>query len=395
MNPEPTTIPWRLIADDGVTASFGLAADEALAGRAGAGLSSPTLRLYTYRSHCALVGRFQNVENEIRVDACQAYGVSINRRPTGGGAIIMGADQLGVALSLPGRGEDTLQLRTLLSVAQGDAYSRARELMSQFSEGLVLGLNHLGVEARFRRKNDIEVDGKKIVGLGIYRSPSGGLLFHASLLVDLDVPLMLAILNTPFEKISDKEINTVSARITTVRRETGQQLALDDVRGEIARGYAAAFGVTLTPGDFTAPEREEIATLEREKYLTPGWVNQTTAVPDTAGSAKIKTPAGLLDVRATLAGNTIKAVLVGGDFFAAENAIADVEASLRWHTTQPEKVAATLQTALARRRTDLNGIPAEALIEAVQKAVSRAQLAETQARADPYGCYVNPGGNKQ
>src|SRR3990172_4613199 len=140
---------WRLITDEDVSASFGLAADECLAQWVGQGGSSSTLRLYTYRSHCALVGRFQNLENEIYRDYCEAHGIALNRRPTGGGAIIMGADQLGVALTIPGRGDDTFRL-----TAQGGDYSHARELMGTFSEGLVRGLNRLGVEARFRRKND-------------------------------------------------------------------------------------------------------------------------------------------------------------------------------------------------------------------------------------------------
>ena len=173
---------WRLITDDCVTASFGLAADDALAQSVGTGESRPTLRLYTYRSHCALVGRFQNLDNEIRVAYCRQNGIALNRRPTGGGAIIMGEDQLGVALTLPGWGDSALRLAT-----EGDAYGHARELMGMFSKGLVQGLNQLGVQASFRRKNDIEVNGKKLVGLGIYRAPSSGLLFHASMLVDLDI----------------------------------------------------------------------------------------------------------------------------------------------------------------------------------------------------------------
>ncbi len=99
----------------------------------------------------------------------------------------MGADQLGVALALPGRGDES--------------YARARQLMGYFSEGIVRGLAGIGIYAGFRRENDIEVNGKKLVGLGLYRAPYGGLLFHASLLVDLDVALMLQILKTPFEKI--------------------------------------------------------------------------------------------------------------------------------------------------------------------------------------------------
>jgi lipoate-protein ligase A len=369
---------WRLITDNHVTASFGLAADEVLAQRVGTGESTPTLRLYTYKSHCALVGRFQNVENEVCLPYCDANRIPVNRRPTGGGAIIMGADQLGVALTIPGRGDSS--------------YSHARELMSTFSEGLVSGLNRLGVQARFRRKNDIEVNGKKLVGLGIYRAPTGGLLFHASLLVDLDIALMLRVLNTPFEKLSDKEIATVAGRITTVRREMNSQVELDHVRKEIARGFSASLGVELEENEFTSDELLAISVLEKDKYLGDEWIYQRSVVADTFGSSKVKTPAGLIDVRVTMAGPTIKAALIGGDFFAAENAVADVEASLRWHSSQPEKVAVTLREAYQGRSSEFNGIQADSLIEAVQKAVARARAAENQMRADPYGCYVNPEG---
>jgi len=370
---------WRLIMDDGVSASFGLAADETLAQRVGRGVGRPTLRLYTYRSSCALVGRFQRIEHEIHLDFCQAHGISINRRPTGGGAIIMGAGQLGVALTIPGQG--------------GESYSRARELMAHFAEGIMRGLESLGVKAEFRRKNDIEVDGRKLVGLGIYRAPSNGLLFHASVLVDLDVPLMLRVLNTPFEKISDKEIATVAARVSTVRREIGRDITLDVVREQVAAGYAAAFSVELANGDFTPKERQAIAALEQEKYLAHDWVFQTTDVPDAFGSAEVKTPGGLLDVRVTMAGRMLKAVFIGGDFFVADNAIADLEASLRWHPSASEAVAATLRQGYERWHAELATIPIDALTEVVQTAVQRAGAAEAKTRADPYGCFVTPGGN--
>ena len=369
---------WRLITDDSVTDSFGLAADEALAQRVGLGESVPTLRLYTYKSHCALVGRFQNVENEVQVHYCRAQDIPINRRPTGGGAIIMGADQLGVALTIPGRGDDS--------------YSHARELMATFSEALVCGLNQLGIRASFRRKNDIEVNGKKLVGLGIYRAPSGGLLFHASLLVDLDIALMLSVLNTPFEKLSDKGVETVARRITTIRRETMSQIHVEEVRQEIARGFSLSLDVELASGEFASDELPAISTLEREKYQTEEWINQTTAVADTFGSSKIKTPAGLVDVRVTMAGSTIKAAFISGDFFASEHAVVDLEASLRWHTSEPDKVACTIEEVFQSRSGEFNAIESAVIIEAVQKAVTRARMAENQVRDDPYGCYVNPGG---
>ena len=367
---------WRLITDDGVSASFGLAVDECLAHRVGTGTSQPTLRLYTYRSHCALVGRFQNIDNEINRAYCEANSISLNRRPTGGGAIIMGKDQLGIALCIPGREEDS--------------YRHARELMVHFSAGIISGLEALGIQAAFWGKNDIEIHNRKVAGLGVYRAPEGGLLFHASVLVDLDIAFMLHVLKTPFEKITDKAIASVADRVTTIRRESGSPVALDEIRTSIATGYCKAFGVSLASGDLMPDELEAIDALEQSKYLTPEWVSQTTAIPDTFGSAKVKTPAGLLDVRATLAGNTIKAIFIGGDFFAAEGAVADLEARLRWHPASPERVRETLAAGYAEHANQLNNLPLEALQEAIRQAVRDAQKAETAARADPYGCFVNP-----
>ena len=266
---------WRYLEGDGVTASYGLAADEAVTRRQGTGESPPTLRLYTYRSHCALVGRFQRVSSEVQLDFCRATGIAVNRRPTGGGAILMGADQLGVALMIPER-------------ASARSYARTRELFQRFSGGIVEALAALGVDAEYRRKNDIEVRGRKVAGLGIYFDPAGGLLFHASLLVDLDLPLMLRTLRTPFEKISDKEIATVAERVTTVRRETGRGLSLDEVRAGVREGYGRSLGVILEPGEFSGGELGEIAALERERYATPEWIEREPATPDAMGSARAR-----------------------------------------------------------------------------------------------------------
>ena len=54
---------WRYLSEDRVSDSYGLAADEAMALRVGENLSPSVLRLYTYRSSSALVGRFQRIEN--------------------------------------------------------------------------------------------------------------------------------------------------------------------------------------------------------------------------------------------------------------------------------------------------------------------------------------------
>ena len=368
---------WRYIKNDNVIASAGLAADEVLANCSGAGTSLPTLRLYTYQP-CALVGRFQTIENELNLNYCVENKIPINRRPTGGGAIIMGQDQLGVALVIPGKSDET--------------YAHVRERMAQFSQGIISGLATLGIEVEFRRKNDLEVNGKKIAGLGLHKTATNGLLFHESLLVDLDVPFMLNVLKTPFEKISDKEISTVSERTTTVRREIDTNLNINELRTIILNGYRNAFQVDIQKGDFTKSELEEIHQLEKDKYRVRDWIFQTTDVLDATGKDVVKTPGGMLDVRIVLAGKMIKSAYIGGDFFTSEHAIADLEQSLRWHSSNENSVSETLSNIYERWSEDLTNLPMDSLIKAINSAIQKAAGTARKASADPYGCFVTPSG---
>ena len=368
---------WRYIKNDDVSASAGLAADEVLANRAGAGTSLPTLRLYTFKSHCALVGRFQTIKNELNLEYCTKNSISVNRRPTGGGAIIMGQDQLGVALALPGKTEYS--------------YARVREQMSWFSQGIITGLASLGISIEFHRKNDLEVNGRKIAGLGLHKTTTGGLLFHGSLLVGLDVPFMLNVLKTPFEKISDKEISSVSERTTTVQRETNSKVKIDVVRNFILKGYRKAFQVDIQKGAYTKSELDGIRCLEKDKYMDNEWVLQTTDVSDSTGKSIVKTPGGLLDVQIVLAGKMIKSAYIGGDFFTSEHAIADLEQSLRWQSSHKNRVYKTLSKVYDRWSEDLINLPMNSLLKAINSAIQRAVHTARKVSADPYGCFVNPG----
>lgn len=359
---------WRRIDDDRATAASGLAVDEALARCA---TKTTTLRLYTYASHCALVGRFQAVEHEVDVEACARRGVAINRRPTGGGAILMGADQLGVALACPAR--------------DGGRPVHARDAMRRFSAGVVTGLAGLGVEAAFRGKNDVAVDGRKIAGLGLCRTDRGGLLFHASILVDLDVARMLDVLRTPFPTITSREVALVGRRIATVRGVRHDRIAVDTVRDAIADGFGRAFDVRLETGELDATERDTAATLEHDRYATDAWLHQRTDVSDGVGRASVRTPVGTIAVRLASAGRLAKAVHVDGDFLACDAAIADLEGRLRWHALDRDALVQTVDDVYARWGADLSGVPADALVDAVLAAAERAEPAT-------YGCFVNPEG---
>ena len=141
---------WRLLTDNNVGHSQGLALDDALTQSAMDGCAG-TLRLYTYEN-CVLLGRFQHAPSQINLDRCRRLSIPVNRRPSGGGAIVMGPQQAGIALVVPAR-------------SPGFSNNTSR-LLQHLSCGIVNALRELGIESELVGKNDLSVGGKKISGLG-------------------------------------------------------------------------------------------------------------------------------------------------------------------------------------------------------------------------------------
>jgi lipoate-protein ligase A len=368
---------WRYLTHVGCGAAAGLALDEAmLAGYAREAGElhlppqkrwPPTLRLYTYRSHAALVGRYQHLDAEVDLDACRRTGTSFSRRPTGGGAIVMGSGQLGVAVA-----------------TRAPADQNPRALLGRYAEGIVAGLAELGIEATFAGKNDLSVDRRKIAGLGLYLDPGGGLLFHASILADLDIPFMLEVLNIPAAKLGDKAVAAVAERITTVTRETGRTVDGVDIRDVIATGFAKALGIELVPGTTTADEEARAAVLEAERYGSEAWCFEHSPQPDATATSVFKTPEGLVRCYLALHGPTIKSALFTGDFNTVPEPLARFEASLRW--ARLEEATVERLAALACPDGTGLGVPPSELVKAVLTAGERAVAPAAPVR--PSGsCY--------
>ena len=353
---------WRYLTDEGVGAAAGLAADEALMlryGRDERSATEATLRLYTYRSHCALVGRYQNLEDEVDLGACSVRSVQHGRRPTGGGAIVMGAGQLGVAVC-----------------TQAPAGIAPKDLLRRYAEGVIAGLARIGIDAAFRSKNDLEVGGRKIAGLGLYVDDRGALLFHTSLLADLDIPLMLEVLKIPGAKLSDKAVERVADRVTTVSRELGRTVTAIDVREDMKEGFATALELRLCSGEMEAAERAQMEVLVRDRYANNEWINQRSPLADARGTAGLKTPEGFVRVYVGVHGDTIKSLLVAGDFNTLPAGVSRLEAALRWSPAEPAQIAAVCEREL--NGSDL-GVPAPVVAEAIWQATTRALERDREA----------------
>ena len=369
MTPRPH--PWRYLEHDGVEAAAGLAVDEMLMRRPG-----PTLRLYTYRSHCALVGKFQNLEAEVDLAFCAGHGIPVNRRPSGGGAILMGADQLGIAV-------------VHSSHAPG-VPAHPKEIFALFGRALAAGLGELGVRGSLEAKNDIRVDGRKIAGLGVCRNEDGAFLFHTSLIVDLDVELMLRVLRIPAEKLTDKLRARVAENLTTVRRETGRPTTMGEVRRALRRGFESALGARFEALALEPAERAAARALEEEKYRRDDWRFQRLRTPDMNGASVRKTPAGLLRLYLSLGGERIKDVTITGDFIAEGPEVLDLEKDLAGTPAEETSLRTVVGRHADGKGSVAGGVPAGELLGAILEAVAEAR--RTGSQDGPYGCFVNARG---
>jgi lipoate-protein ligase A len=307
---------WRLVDTGLRPAAQNIALDRALLEARAAGEIPSTLRFLRF-TPCALVGYHQSLEQEIHLDYCRAHGIEVQRRITGGGAIYFDEGQLGWELFLHRRDVGTADLA---------AISR------RICHAAATAVSALGVEARYRPRNDIEVGGRKISGTGgVFEGEA--LLFQGTLLVSFDVERMLRVLRIPAEKLSDKAIAAARERVASLAELLGKRPEMHRIRGYLQEAFESEFEVEFV--------EEELSLTEEKRYRaalaeieSPDWVNlvsrPASALP--LLEAQHKFPGGLL--RACVAYDTearaIRQVWFTGDFFVSpRRTIADLEAALR------------------------------------------------------------------
>ena len=313
------TIPFRVI-DTGVRdGRLQIAFDEALIGLHRAGRVPDTVRFLRFPP-TALVGRHQAVGHELRLDHIRANGIGIVRRITGGGAIYLDPHQVGWEL--------VLSRRRLPLPALGD-YTRA--ICAAVAHGLSAAFD---IDARFRPRNDIEVDGRKLSGTGGFFD-GDTLIYQGTVLVDVEPPAMMACLNVPRAKLETHELDKAESRIVTLKALLGRVPDIAEVHAAVLAGLAAKLGLAF---EHAAASAEEEALARRHYDDEIGTDAFVFSIDDPRGE-------GVLEATRTSAGGTVSAfirlegqggarrireVLLTGDFFVTPpRMVYDLEASLR------------------------------------------------------------------
>jgi lipoate-protein ligase A len=248
--------------------------DEAVLHAVAAGQAPPTLRFYAWEPPCLSLGQAQKM-SDVDLNALEAAGFDLVRRPTGGKAILH-IDELTYSVIAPG-----MEPR----VAGG-----VTESYRCLSAGLVRGLEKLGVPgivadrrapppSPFHREGsqvqgpvcfelpsdyEITTGGKKLVGSAQMRA-QGAVLQHGTLPLHGDIGRICSLL------AAHPDPARVRARATTVGKAMSKQIWWDEAADALAAGFAEALHLRLEPGSLTEEEQATAERLRTEKYAMDTW----------------------------------------------------------------------------------------------------------------------------
>ncbi|SPD74730.1 Biotin/lipoate A/B protein ligase [uncultured Desulfobacterium sp.] len=317
---------WRLLDTGVLSAAENMALDEVILEARSKNFVPNTLRLLQFNPPAVLVGYYQSVEQEVRMDFCRKHRIDINRRITGGGAIFFDNSQLGwgIYASKKELGITNLEI-----------------LFKRICQAVIFGLKRLGIEAKYRPKNDIEVAGRKISGTG-GTEEKGAFLFQGTLLMDFDVDTMLKSLRIPTEKLMDKGIESARERTTCLQWELGYLPKLSEVKDAIREGFEETLKIKLKEEGISEYE-EALFNKKIDRFKSKGWIYKTNGAPDELPilNSIYRTKGGSIQVSLAInvETNIIQSILLTGDFFShPRRAVFDLEAALKFTPAEIDRI---------------------------------------------------------
>jgi lipoate-protein ligase A len=222
------------------------------------------LRFYQWARPAASLGYSQDAAAVVDAAFCEANGIDIVRRVTGG-KLVLHHREVTYAVASSDTGVFTETLR--------DSYRL-------ISRALMRGLAIMGLEGRmaetsppayargtmpcfaFPARDEIEIGGKKIVGSAQKRT-GGVFLQHGSIPLEKDESLLAA--------VSRPGGSEEGLGMTSLSEALGRPVDFDAAVGPLVQGFADFFGISFEPYALTPSDREAVRAIELSKYASDGW----------------------------------------------------------------------------------------------------------------------------
>jgi lipoate---protein ligase len=337
-----------------------IAFDQAMIEARKTGCIPDTIRFLRFPA-TALIGRHQALSQSVKLDYCRSHGIGVARRITGGGAIYLDEGQLGWELVFN---------RATLGITSLD------DLAREICEAAAAGLSRLGVPAKYRPRNDIEVDGRKISGTGGFFDEDT-IFFQGTVLVDMNPADMVAALNVAQPKLAKRSLDSAAQRVVTLKELLGTAPEVQAIQDALLAGFAERLAIEAVRGASTADEEALAAKLHDEEIGTDEFVAQIeepgvdSAVRCGTHTGQGGTVTAYVRLEGTGHGRIRDALLTGDFFITPPRAVLDLEASLR--NLPAGEAGAAAESFLAQAQVNMLSVSPADFRSAVEAAVGVAR----------------------
>jgi lipoate-protein ligase A len=255
---------WMLIVDKTpLKGSLNMAVDEYLLNSLEED-SLTYLRFYQWEKPTVSLGYSQNIHKVVDLDYCRENGIDIVRRITGGKLVLH-------------------QHEITYSVCSSDEKNFPPRLSDSYrliSQALILGLEKMGIASYLASdtpasyvkgdmpcfyhpaRNEIEVDGKKIVGSAQKRL-GARFIQHGSIPVEDNGDLL--------ELVTSLRGGEGKLRMTSLSQVLDREVSFEGAVKHFAEGFSEYFGINLIPKAFNAEDMEKIFEIRRNRYENRDW----------------------------------------------------------------------------------------------------------------------------
>lgn len=245
--------PIRILDTGQNPARWNVAMTAAIVAGHAAGTAPCTIRFHRYPA-CVLLGRSQDAKAAADIDYCRGNGYEIARRISGGGAVFM-----------------TPRMLAWDVIVDRNSWGRdLAEMTSRIGRGIASGLARLGVDARFRAPNDVEIGGLKVSGSSGYTEGCCAVL-QGTVLIGDDTAAMAAALRVPGEALK--------SRVTCLADVCPDVPTPAEVTACILSGLLDGLPLQPMNDEPSIGEHNRCATLLRDEIGTDDFVFGLTACP--------------------------------------------------------------------------------------------------------------------
>ncbi|CRX36906.1 / lplJ / Lipoate-protein ligase LplJ /:390050 Reverse [Candidatus Hepatoplasma crinochetorum] len=159
-----------------------------------------------------IIGKNQDPINETNIEYLKDNNILLVRRISGGGAVYQDLGNVNYSFVLKGKAKDIYKF---------EEYSRP---IVNFLK------NKLHLNAEFGGRNDISINDKKISGIAQFVS-NNNLIFHGTLIFNVDFSNVNKILTPNYDKILSKGVKSIQKRVGNIYDELLQKITKEEFIG--------------------------------------------------------------------------------------------------------------------------------------------------------------------